>query len=108
EKWPDLVDTPREIIATAAREAFEMAGLTPQDVDVVGVADMFTGVVPIALESAGFCERGEGAAFVDGGRIGLGGDLPVNTHGGNLSYGLPGMGAQFVHLTECVKQLRGE
>jgi acetyl-CoA acetyltransferase len=108
EKWPDLVDTPREIIATAAREAFEMAGLTPQDVDVVGVADMFTGVVPIALESAGFCERGEGAAFVDGGRIGLGGDLPVNTHGGNLSYGLPGMGAQFIHLTECVKQLRGD
>lgn len=108
EKWPDLVDTPREIIGRAARESFEMAGVTPSDVDVVGVADMFTGVVPIALESAGFCGRGEGASFVDDGRIEIGGELPVNTHGGNLSYGLPGMGAQFVHLTECVKQLRGD
>lgn len=108
EKWPDLIDTPREIIGTAAREAFEMAGLTPGDVDVVGIADMFTGVVPLALESAGFCGRGEGADFVQDGRIEIGGDLPVNTHGGNLSYGLPGMGAQFVHLTEVVKQLRGE
>lgn len=108
EKWPDLIETPREIIGSAASQAFGMAGLTPGDVDVVGVADMFTGVVPVALESAGFCGRGEGASFVDGGRIEIGGDLPVNTHGGNLSYGLPGMGAQFVHLTECVKQLRGE
>lgn len=108
EKWPDLVESPRGIIAAAANEAFEMAGINRSDIDVAGIADMFTAVVPIALESAGFCGRGEGAAFVGGGRIALGGDLPVNTHGGNLSYGNPGMGAQFNHLTEVCKQLWGE
>jgi acetyl-CoA acetyltransferase len=108
EKWPDLVETPREIIRLAADEAFEMAGLAREEIDIVGVADMFSAVVPIALESAGFCGRGEGAEFVAGGRIGPGGALPVNTHGGNLSYGNPGMGAQFNHLTEVCKQLWGE
>jgi acetyl-CoA acetyltransferase len=108
EKWPDLVDTPREIIGSAASEAFEMAGVSPSDMDVAGIADMFSFTVPAALESAGFCGRGEGADFVQDGRIELGGELPVNTHGGNLSYGLPGMGAQFIHLTEVCAQLRGQ
>ncbi|MGH2945820.1 MAG: thiolase family protein [Solirubrobacteraceae bacterium] len=108
EKWPDLIETPREIMASAARESFAMAGLSPGDMDVAGIADMFSFTVPVALESAGFCDRGEGADFVQDGRIELGGDLPVNTHGGNLSYGLPGMGAQFIHLTEVCAQLRGE
>lgn len=109
EKWPDLVETPRAIIGQAASEAFGMAGVEPRDIDLVNVADMFTGVVPIALESAGFCGKGEGASWVGDGHIRLGqtGSVPVNTHGGNLSYGLPGMGAQFVHLTEAVRQLRG-
>jgi acetyl-CoA acetyltransferase len=109
EKWPDLVATPRQIIGQAAREAFSMAGVKPEEVDVICVADMFTGVVPLALESAGFCGPGEGADWVGRGHIRLGtsGAVPVNTHGGNLSYGLPGMGAQFVHLTEAVRQLRG-
>jgi acetyl-CoA acetyltransferase len=108
EKWADLVDSPRGIIAGAADEAFEMAGVSREEIDLVGVADMFDAVVPIALESAGFCGRGEGVDFVSGGRIRLGGELPVNTHGGNLSYGNPGMGAQFNHLTEVCKQLWGE
>lgn len=108
EKWPDLVDTPRSIIRSAADESFDMAGVARSDIDLVGVADMFTACVPIALESAGFCGRGEGADFVGGGRIALGGELPVNLHGGNLSYGNPGMGAQFNHLTEVCLQLWGE
>jgi len=108
EKWPELVDTPRGIIRAAADESFDMAGVSRREIDVAGIADMFSACVPIALESAGFCGRGEGAAFVGGGRIALGGELPVNTHGGNLSYGNPGMGAQFNHLTEVCKQLWGE
>ena len=108
EKWPDLVESPRNIIGSAANESFDMAGVSRSEIDVVGVADMFGAVVPIALESAGFCGRGEGAEFVGGGRIALGGELPVNTHGGNMSYGNPGMGAQFNHLTEVCKQLWGE
>ncbi len=108
EKWPDLVETPRSVIRSAADESFDMAGVKRSDIDVAGIADMFSATVPIALESAGFCGRGEGADFVGGGRIALGGALPVNTHGGNLSYGNPGMGAQFNHLTEVCKQLWGE
>jgi len=108
EKWPNMVDFPRDLMHRAARESFDMAGLEPKDMDVAAVADMFSATVPIVLESAGFCGRGEGADFVQEGRIELGGELPVNTHGGNLSYGLPGMGAQFIHLTEVCKQLWGE
>lgn len=109
EKWPDLIETPRRIVRHAADEAFGMAGVSRDDVDLIQVADMFTGVVPIAIESAGFCGPGEGAAWVSDGHIrsGTAGSVPVNTHGGNLSYGLPGMGAQFPHLTEAVRQLRG-
>lgn len=108
EKWPDLVKTPRSIIASAADEAFDMAGVDRADVDVVGIADMFSATVPIALESAGFCDEGEGAAFCQDGRIERTGALPVNTHGGNLSFGLPGVGAQFPHFIEVCRQLRGE
>lgn len=108
EKWPEFIETPRALMRSAADEAFDMAGVSRDDISAAYVADMFSGTVPVVLESAGFCDRGEGGSFVDGGRIELGGALPVNTHGGNLSYGLPGMGAQFVHLTEAVRQLRGE
>ncbi len=108
EKWPELVETPRAIMRAAADESFDMAGVKRADIDVAGIADMFSACVPICLESTGFCGRGEGADFVGGGRIALGGALPVNTHGGNLSYGNPGMGAQFNHLTEVCKQLWGE
>lgn len=108
EKWPNLVEFPRSLMGTAAREAFEMAGVTPAEVSVAGFADMFSSVVPFALEATGFCGVGEGADFVQDGRIEIGGRLPVNTHGGNLSFGLPGVAAQFPHFTELCRQLWGE
>ena len=58
----------------------------------------------ITLEDYGFCPKGEGGRWVEGGRIGIGGELPVNTHGGLLSHAhIEGM----AHVTEAVKQLRG-
>jgi acetyl-CoA acetyltransferase len=82
-----------------------MAGLSPSDVDLVEFYDCFTSVVVITLEDYGFCAKGEGGAFVENGRTELGGELPVNTHGGLLSQAhLGGM----LHINEAVTQLRHE
>ncbi len=89
----------------AAAEAYATAGVGPADVDVAQLYDNFTISVVVWLEHAGFCKRGEGGAFVEGGRIRLGGELPVNTAGGNLSESyLQG----WLHIVEGVRQLRGD
>jgi acetyl-CoA acetyltransferase len=89
----------------ASRQAFAQAGVTPADVDVIEFYDCFTHVPLIQIEDYGFCHPGEGGAFVEGGRIELGGELPLNTHGGLLSQAhIGGM----LHITEGVTQIRGE
>mgnify|MGYP001047755604 CR=1 FL=1 len=92
----------------SGREAFRQAGVTPSDIDVAELYDCFTITVIIELEDLGFCRKGEGGAFVEGGRIRLGGDLPVTTHGGLLSFGHPGLGGGMFHVLEAVRQVRGE
>jgi acetyl-CoA acetyltransferase len=78
--------------------------LRPADVDVAQLYDAFTPLVLWSLEGYGFCARGEGAAFSEGGALELGGRLPVNTSGGGLS-------EAYVHgfnlILEGVRQLRG-
>jgi len=71
------------------------------------VYDSFTITVVLTLEDLGFCAKGEGGAFVSGGRIAPGGVFPLNTSGGGLSYTHPGMFGVFL-LIEAVRQLRGE
>ncbi len=88
--------------------AFRMAGLTPRDIDVVELYDCFTIAVLLQLEDYGFCGKGEGGAFVGGARIELGGELPINTNGGMLSFGNPGYPGGLFHVIEAVRQLRGE
>jgi acetyl-CoA acetyltransferase len=92
----------------SGRDAFRTAGLTPADVDVAQIYDCFTITVIVELEDLGFCKKGEGGSFVEGGRIALGGELPVTTHGGLLSCCHPGLGGGFFHVVEAVRQLRGE
>ena len=89
---------------TAARQLWKTADLGPQDVDTAQIYDAFTPLIPLSLEGYGFCGRGEGAAYTEGGALELGGRLPINTAGGGLSEG-------YVHgfnlINEGVRQLRG-
>jgi len=93
--------------ARSGKLAYEMAGLSPSDIDVVEVYDAFTITTLLFLEDLGFCPKGDGGRFVLDGAIAPGGRLPVNTNGGGLSYCHPGMFGLFV-LIEAVRQLRGE
>jgi acetyl-CoA acetyltransferase len=81
-----------------------MAGITLDDIDVVELYDCYTFTVLVTLEDYGFCQKGEGGPFVSGGRTAPGGELPVNTGGGQLSsFYMWGM----TPISEAVIQLRG-
>jgi acetyl-CoA acetyltransferase len=91
----------------AAAAMWARTGLRPGDVDVAQLYDGFTIEAVWWLEAMGFCGTGEAGAFVDRGtRIALGGELPLNTWGGQLSGGR--LHAAFGHTAEAVRQLRGE
>jgi acetyl-CoA acetyltransferase len=98
----------RTVCDVAGRRAFTQAGLTPQDIDVAQIYDSFTITVMLQLEDLGFCGRGEAADYVADGGLELGGRMPVNTHGGLLSCAHPGVPGGVLHLTEAVRQVRGE
>ncbi|MBN8748881.1 3-ketoacyl-CoA thiolase [Xylophilus ampelinus] len=100
---PDLTVT---ALAQAGARAFAQAGITHADVDVLELYDAFTINPILFLEDLGFCAKGEGGSFVQGGRIAPGGSLPVNTNGGGLSCVHPGMYGLFT-LVEAVRQLTG-
>ena len=101
---PDLTVTGA---LTSGKAAYDMAKLGPSDVDVIELYDAFTINTILFLEDLGFCKKGEGGAFVSGGRIAPKGSVPVNTNGGGLSYCHPGMYGLLI-LIEAVRQLRGE
>jgi acetyl-CoA C-acetyltransferase len=102
-----------DICATAASRsgpiAFAEAGIRPEEVDIAMIYDSFTITVLTALEGLGFCGRGEGGAYVEGGRLRW--DRPggpaLNTDGGGLFSNHPGMRGVFL-LVEAVRQLRGQ
>jgi len=104
---PQMEDLTVSGAVASSRQAFEKAGVTRSDIDVVQIYDSFTFSVILALEDLGFCKKGEGGQFVQGGRIGPGGELPTNTSGGGLSYTHPGAFGIFL-VIEAVRQLRGE
>lgn len=99
---PDHFD--RLPAARCGPAAFARAGLTPADIDVALLYDCFTIAVLLQLEDYGFCAKGEAGAFVENGRIGPGGEFPVNPSGGLLAEGYAG---GMMHVVEAVRQLRG-
>lgn len=109
--WHNAISQMPDLTTTAAAEsgprAYAMAGIGPGDVDVVQLYDAFTINTILFLEDLGFCPKGEGGRFIEGGRIAPGGELPVNTNGGGLSCCHPGMYGLFA-IVEAARQLRGQ
>jgi acetyl-CoA acetyltransferase len=103
-QMPDLTVT---AAAATAPRAFGEAGVSPADIDMAMIYDSFTITVLLLLEDLGFCKKGEGGAFVQDGRIALGGQLPINTDGGGLSSNHPGMRGIFL-IIEATRQLRDQ
>lgn len=93
--------------AQSSKLAYRMAGVTPEDIDVAGIYDCFTGVCIVVTEDLGFCKKGEGGPFVAEGNLTHGGAIPANLHGGLLSYAHIGLAGSVYHLIEVVQQLRG-
>jgi acetyl-CoA acetyltransferase len=104
----DGADPAGEVGARAARLSFRSAGLSPADVDVAELYDPFSFEIIRQLEVFGFCKPGEGGAFVEGGHIAHGGELPVTTDGGTMSFSHAGIAAQQLQrVIRSVEQLRG-
>lgn len=101
---PDIVNSSAQ---ESGARAFEMAGVTQKDADLLALYDAFTINVIMQLEDLGFVQKGEGGPFVASGAIAPGGSLPVNPNGGGLADVHPGMYGMFLTI-EAVRQLRGE
>ncbi|MDD2620474.1 MAG: thiolase family protein [Syntrophomonadaceae bacterium] len=102
---PTLTTSP---VKMAAKRAFAMAGVTPDDIDLLSLYDCYPITVLISIEDAGFCPKGMGGDFVQSQDLSYMGKLPCNTHGGQLCCGQASYAGGMSHLTEAVRQLRGE
>ena len=78
--------------------------MSPEDIDMFQPYDDFLIAVMLQMEQNGFCDRGEGAEFILGTDMSPSGKLPVNTGGGQISAGQPGLGGGGVNLTEAIRQ----
>ena len=103
-----LPDITRTGITESAGRAFAGAGVAHGDIDLLSVYDCYTITVILTLEDAGFCAKGDGGPFAADHDLTYAGDLPCNTHGGQLSYGQAGLAGGASHVTEAVVQLRGD
>jgi len=96
-----------ELTARGAKEAYEMAGVGPDDIDVAEIHDAFTIAELMYYEAFGFCERGYAYALLSSGATSLGGDICVNPSGGLLSRGHPVGATGAAQAVEIVRQLEG-
>jgi acetyl-CoA C-acetyltransferase len=103
-------EDPTDLLAVrkAAADAFSMAGLTPEDVDVAELHDAFTILEIAESEEAGFFPKGEGHLALEKGETALGGRIPINVGGGLKGRGHPVGATGIAQAWEIVTQLRGE
>jgi acetyl-CoA acetyltransferase len=92
----------------AAKQAYEMAGLGPDDIDLVELHDCFATAEILHYENLGLCGDGEAGQFIDSGASALGGKCPVNVSGGLLSKGHPLGATGIANIYEVSTHLRGE
>jgi acetyl-CoA C-acetyltransferase len=100
----EMLDTP---IGPASRRAFAMSGFKPADMDMAQIYDCYTITVLLSLEDAGFCPKGEGMRFVRDNDLTFRGTFPMNTHGGQLSFGQAAAAGGLSQLVEAVQQIQG-
>ena len=101
---PSLTDT---AIRASADQAFLMAGIDRGQVGIASLYDCYTITVLLTLEDAGFCKKGHGGRFVEEHDLRYHGDFPLNPHGGQLSFGQPGIAGGMSHVTEAARQVQG-
>jgi acetyl-CoA acetyltransferase len=104
--WNHAADEP-DTVELSAREAYEEAGLGPEDLDVVELHDASAPAEIMDYEALGLCPKGEGGRLVESGATRLGGRLPVNTSGGLLRKGHPVGATGLAQITELTEQLQG-
>ena len=101
---PDMLATP---IGPASRRAFSMAGVSPADVHMAQIYDGYTITVLLTQEDASVCAKGEGLRFIREHDCRFSGDFPMNTHGGQLSFGQAGTAGGMSQVIEAVQQIQG-
>lgn len=106
------VDHPGRLTATGAqvsgRTAFAMAECEPSEIDVAEITYLFSNIALLLLEDLGFCAKGDGGEFVANGGIDPETGLAFGTHGGDLTFGQPGVSFEMNAIIECLRQLAGE
>jgi len=107
ERNPVMFDA-NSVTRIAAKQAYEMAGLGPEDLDLVELHDCFATAELLHYENLGLCADGEAGRLIDSGETALGGKLPVNVSGGLLSKGHPIGATGVANMVEIVEHLRGE
>ncbi|KIX16280.1 acetyl-CoA acetyltransferase [Paracoccus sp. 228] len=101
---PDLTSGP---LKPAMERAFRQARVSADRMSLLSLYDCYTIMVATTLEDAGLCPPGGFGAFMRSNDFSHSGDMPLNTHGGQLGYGQPDLAGGMTHVTEAVRQLRG-
>ena len=93
-------------VGRAARKAYALSGYGPKDMQVLEIYDSYTITVICELEESGFCKKGEGGDWIQEQDFTFKGNMPMNTHGGQMSYGQASTAGGCAQVTESVRQIR--